>query len=312
MGRPRAVSQTMESDLFNGSLPFPVNFTTLAIALALLLAALAFTRGVIGMFVGLACLLAGAFVAYSSHSLIPGWLSHVSEDPSPRFVFLVAVAIGFSVYVALRLLAGAFLLSPFRREGKKKLVGGLAGAALSLIPAATLIVVLCVGLRMAGTLFSIEHTQAGAAAEDGEEEVERPFWARWNEALDRDYLGALIAQIDPLAARARGAISTLLVAFAEDGAVEGKLAEDAIGAEVMQNPSLRGLADDPEVAAYLERGDYIQLLRHPKLREVATDPEVRKLLESLQVERAVDSSLYVAENSGEKRRRQRGTRFLPR
>ena len=90
----------MESDLFNGSLPFPVNFTTLAIALALLLAALAFTRGVIGMFVGLVCLLTGAFVAYSSHSLIPGWLSHISEDPSPRFVFFIAVAIGFSVYVS--------------------------------------------------------------------------------------------------------------------------------------------------------------------------------------------------------------------
>jgi hypothetical protein len=302
----------MESDLFNGSLPFAVNFTTLAIALALLLAALAFTRGVIGMFVGLVCLLAGAFVGYSSHSQLPGWLSHVSENPSPRFVFFVAIGIAFSVYVALRLLAGAFLLSPFRREGKKKLVGGLAGAVLSLIPAAALIVVLCVGLRMAGTLFSIEHTQAGVAAEEGAEEVERPFWARWNEALDRDYLGALIAQVDPLAARARGAISTLLVALGEDGAVEANLAENPAAAEMLRNPALRGLAEDPEVSRYVERGEYIQLLRHPKLREVAADPEVRKLLESLQVERAVDSSLYAAEDGEVRRRRQRGARFLPR
>ena len=50
----------MESDLFNGSLPFPVNFTTIAIALAILLAIIAFVRGVIGMFVGIVCLLAGA------------------------------------------------------------------------------------------------------------------------------------------------------------------------------------------------------------------------------------------------------------
>ena len=43
----------MESDLFNGALPFPINFTTLSIALVILIAVIAFLRGVIGMFVGL-------------------------------------------------------------------------------------------------------------------------------------------------------------------------------------------------------------------------------------------------------------------
>ena len=35
----------MESDLFNGALPFPVNFTTIAIGLVILLALIAFVRG---------------------------------------------------------------------------------------------------------------------------------------------------------------------------------------------------------------------------------------------------------------------------
>lgn len=298
----------MESDLFNGSLPFPVNFTSLAIGLVVLLAALAFTRGVVGMFVGLACLLAGAFVAYSSHPLLPGWLSPIVASPSPRFVFFVALGAGFSVYVVLRLLAGA-VLSPLRRTMGKKMVGGALGAVLSLIPAAALIVVICVGLRMAGTLFSIEHTDAGVAAKEGAEEVERPFWARWNEALDRDYLGSMIAKIDPLAARARGAISTLLVAL-KDPAAGKNLAGDPVAASLFNNPALRDLADDPEVLGYLERGEYMQLLRHPKLHVAATDPEVRGLLERLPVERAVDSSLYVAEGDDDPRTRQRRARGL--
>jgi len=298
----------MESDLFSGALPFPVNFTTLAITLAVLLAVLAFTRGVVGMFVGVACLLAGAFVAYSSYSLLPEWLSHVAENPSPRFVFFVAVGIGFSVYVVLRLLAGV-ILSPLRRTVGKNLVGGVLGATLSLVPAAVLIVVVCIGLRMAGTIFSIEHTDAGVAAAEGAEEVERPFWARWNEALDRDYLGAMIAKVDPLAARARGAISTLLVALKDPVAGEN-LADDPVSAPLFSNSMLRDLAADPEVLGYLGRGEYIQLMRHPKLREVAADPEVRGLLEGWQVEPAVDSSLYVAEDAGDQRRRQRRVRVL--
>ena len=47
----------MESDLFIGTLPFPINFTTLSIGLVILIAVIAFLRGVIGMFVGLACIL---------------------------------------------------------------------------------------------------------------------------------------------------------------------------------------------------------------------------------------------------------------
>jgi hypothetical protein len=299
----------MESDLFNGSLPFPVNFTTLAIGLALVLAVIAAVRGVIGMFVGLACLLAGAFVGYSSHSMLPGWLSQIDDNPSPRFVFFVAIGIGFSAYVMLRLLAGAILLSPLRRAGGKRLIGGPIGAALSLVPATGLVFVVGVTLRMAGSLFSVEHTDAGVAIEDGQSVAERPFWARWNEAMDRDYLGALVAKLDPLAASARGAITNLLVAL-KDNAAGGKLAEDPAAAGVLRSDSLRDMANDPEIRQLVERGDFIALFDHPKMKQVASDPEIAKLLKGFQVEKAVDSSLYAVEDSGELRRRERRLRLF--
>ena len=51
----------MESDLFNGTLPFPINFTTLSIGLVILIALIAFLRGVIGMFVGFVCMMVGVY-----------------------------------------------------------------------------------------------------------------------------------------------------------------------------------------------------------------------------------------------------------
>ena len=300
----------MESDLFNGTLPFPVNFTTVAIAMAILLALVAAARGVIGMFIGLACLLAGAFVGYSSHSMLPGWLSHIDEDPSPRFVFFVAVGIGFFTYLPLRMLAGAILISPLRKAGGGRLVGGPVGAALSLVPAAGLILLLGVMIRLAGSLFSVEHTDAGVATADGEAVDGRPFWARWNEAMDRDYLGALVSNLDPLAARARGAISNLLVTL-QDNAAGGKLAEDPAAGSLLRSDSLRELTNDPEIRQLVDSGDFIALFDHPLMKKVASSPEIAELLKNLQVEKAVDSSLFAVEDGGELVRRERRLRFAP-
>jgi len=298
----------MESDLFNGSLPFPVNFTTIAIALAILLALIAFVRGVIGMFVGILCLLAGAFVGYWCHSLIPGWISVFTEQPSPRFAFFAALGIGFSVYICLRLVAGAFLLAPMRKKKEGRLLGGVFGAALSLIPAAVVIFVLGLGLWMAGALFSLGNTDAGVTAQEGEVVTERPFWARWNEALDRDYVASVIAKIDPIAVRAKGALLNLMVAL-KDNAAGGKLSEDPAAGRVLRNKKVRELDKDPEISRLVEKGDYTRLINHPKVKEVAADREVSGLLEDLNVEQAVDESLYAVEKSGNRVRRMRSMRF---
>ncbi len=285
------------SDLFNGQLPFPINFTTIAIGLAVVLAAVAFLRGVLGMFVGLGCLAAGAFAGYWSHDRLPEWLGQVSEDPQPRVVFFASLAIAFIAYVVLRLLAGAILLSPLRRSGSK-LIGGPVGAALSLIPAAGAIFVIGIALRMAGSFFSVEHTDAGVATEEGGRVAERPFWARLNEAMDRDQLGSLIARLDPLKARARGAISNLLVTL-KDNAAGGKLSDDPLTANVLSSEAMRNLADDPELRELAERGDFIRLLDHPKVRDAAANPKIAELLRDLRVEQVVDRSLFApAEGEG--------------
>ena len=298
----------MESDLFNGNLPFPVNFTTIAIGLAILLALIAFVRGVIGMFLGMICLLAGAFVGYWCHSHIPGWIGVFTEQPSPRFAFFAALAIGFSVYICLRLIVGAFLLAPMRKKKEGRLLGGIFGAALSLIPAAVVIFVLGLGLWMAGALFSVGNTDAGVAAQEGEVVTERPFWARWNEALDSDYIASVIAKIDPVAVRAKGALLNLMVAL-KDNAAGGKLSEDPGAGRVLRNAKVRELDKDPEISKLVEKGDYTRLINHPKVKEVAADPEVSGLLEDLHVEKAVDSSLYAVEKSGKRVRRVRSMRF---
>ena len=59
----------------------------------------------------------------------------------------------------------------------------------------------------------------------------------------------------------------------------------------------------------MEKGDYTRLINHPKVREVAVDREVSGLLEDVHVEKAVDSSLYAVEKSGNRVRRTRSMRF---
>jgi hypothetical protein len=161
---------------------------------------------------------------------------------------------------------------------------------------------------MAGALFSLGNTDAGVTAREGEVVTERPFWARWNEALDRDYVASVIAKIDPIAVRAKGALLNLMVAL-KDNAAGGKLSEDPAAGRVLRNKKVRELDKDPEISRLVEKGDYTRLINHPKVKEVAADREVSGLLEDLNVEQAVDESLYAVEKSGNRVRRMRSMRF---
>ena len=109
----------MESDLFNGALPFPINFTVLSISLIILIALIAFLRGVIGMFFGLGCMFVGAYCGYVIYPRLPELLSNFIESPSPLLVYALTVILAFCVYLFLRLLVGAFIISPFRKKERK-------------------------------------------------------------------------------------------------------------------------------------------------------------------------------------------------
>ena len=213
------------------------------------------------------------------------------DDPSPLLIFSLTLGSAFCVYLFLRLLAGAFVLSPFRKEEKKRFLRGPIGMVLSLIPATALIFVLGVALWTAGTLFSVEHTKEGVSVQPGSNAVERPFWARWNYALERDWIGKVIGKIDPLSARATGAISNFLVTLKDDSA-GGQLTKHPEISRVLRTPGIRDLADDPEIAELIKNVDYIRLLNHSKMRSTASDPEFNKLIDDLPVEEIVDKSLY--------------------
>lgn len=281
----------MESDLFNGALPFPVNFTILSISLALLIGLIAFLRGVIGMFFGLGCMFVGTYCGFILYPQLPNILSHVIDEPSPLWVFSITITASFCVYLFLRLLVGAFIISPFTKKEKKPFLRGPVGMVLSLVPACALILVLGIALWTAGTLLSVDYTESGISAQPGTSNEARPFWARWNYALERDHLGHLIGKIDPLSARAKGAISNLLVTLKDDSAGE-KLSKKPKVSRVLRTKGLKDLVNDPEVSELIEKGDHVGLINHPKMQIIASDPEVNKLLDGLAVEKMIDESIY--------------------
>ena len=281
----------MESDLFNGALPFPVNFTILSISLILFIGLIAFLRGVIGMFFGLGCMFVGAYCGYIIYPLLPDILSQFIENPSPILVFSLTIISSFCVYLFLRLLVGAFVISPFKKKEKKPLLRGPVGMVLSLIPASALILVLGIAFWTAGTLLSVDYTNSGIVDQPGTSKEVRPFWARWNYAMERDYLGNVIGKIDPLSSRAKGAISNFLVTLMDDSA-GAELSKKPKVSRVLRTKGINELANDPEVSELLKKGDHLALINHPKLKAIAADPEVNKLLNDLPVEKIVDESIY--------------------
>ena len=72
---------------------------------------------------------------------------------------------------------------------------------------------------------------------------------------DSDYVASVIAKIDPVAVRAKGALLNLMVAL-KDNAAGGKLSEDHYAGEVLRNAKVRELDKDPEISRLVEKGDY--------------------------------------------------------
>jgi hypothetical protein len=67
--------------------------------------------------------------------------------------------------------------------------------------------------------------------------------------------------------------------------------------EIMANPRMAALVNDPEVATAAERRDLFTLIRNPKMIAAATDPELSKLLMNLDLQKALDYALPPAQTS---------------
>ena len=222
------------------------------------------------------------------------------EQPlSPRVVAYSTVIVGVLAFIVSRWLLG-LLAKPFtfRADGKPR-GGGLFGALLGLIPAAGLIYVIAVVLRLVGTSESMAFVGESVGTQEGEKKPQPMWMQRVQSILDSDPLADLLAKVDPFIDRGAAAVSELLVG-AKDEVSATTIQSDPKLKNVLDHPEIRKLLADPEIQEILQRGDYSRLLQNAKISEAARAPGLRKNLDHDHIEKTVEEALY--DESGKRKR----------
>ncbi|MFT4549520.1 MAG: hypothetical protein ACI9UA_001020 [Pseudoalteromonas tetraodonis] len=287
---------TDSSDLLNGLLPFPVSFTTLALILFIIIAAIGFVRGVLRMIFGAIALAIGSIAAYFTYQNAPLFFER------PRVILIVSIVAGLVVYLLARKLILGILLRPLL--GKHRGVMGGKGALVSIIPAAFLIWTLANGFRLSGTMMEMEQTEKNVTAAEGEK-IEDGWIAHLRGAMDNDWLASFLAKIDPFVERGKAALVQILISSKDEGAPDAIASYDKDAAEVIRHPAIQKLKSDPEIRQLIDNGEYVQLLQHPKVREAAKNNRITDKLKSIDIGATLEKALYSSQGKDQPKVRTR-------
>jgi uncharacterized membrane protein required for colicin V production len=281
--------------------PIPVNFTSIAVGILALVMVIGAARGVVRMFFGLGALVFALIVAYVWYQQMPEVSAGMEAPLSPRVVGYSTLFVGVLAFIVSRWIFG-LLAKPFtyRNDGKPR-GGGLLGALLGLIPAAGLIYVIAIVLRLVSTSESVAFIGDSVETAEGETKPEPAWMQQIRSVLNSDPLANLIAKIDPFIDRGAAVISELLVSFKDQSSAESMQMDPKLR-QVFENPNFKNLLDDPEIQDILQRGDYGALLQNKKVAAAARAPELQTSLDPALIEERVDAALY-DENGKRKRPR---------
>ncbi|MEZ5304811.1 MAG: hypothetical protein R3F11_29810 [Verrucomicrobiales bacterium] len=207
---------------------FPIGLA--AIALIVAYAGYAVIRGVFRMAVGGAALLAGGLIGYWAFGALPGLLGD-KVDFTPGMLLGSAAGVGIAAYVVIRgaikkVVGGA-------AQGAKR--GGIAAAALGLIPIGGLVWLGGSALRDTGLLAELD--QIGQAVDQGGGEAkadDSPF-AGWRRSIDDSWVGSLVGAFSPQEDDAAASLSKLLLVFKDPAAWDALKANPQI-ALILEHP----------------------------------------------------------------------------
>lgn len=241
--------------------------------------------------------------------------------PVPDFVLsvLTGALVGLVVYHVVNILGRTLTRRTREREpGAGRLAWGVGGMVLGGVGALVNLWVVCIGLRLLGSVAE-GHVRAeeerradgvpprttardvepsrppavrrrGEATSPGAWEAGLRGLAEVRNTLETGVVGEVVTALDPVPARIYATLNKL-ARVVSDPAALGRFRNGVFAREFSADPRLMALLDDPAVSRDLAAKDYRALLTSPRLREAANDRGLAARLKRFDLERALDAAL---------------------
>lgn len=293
------------------TLPIPLDFTTVALGIVAVTMLVATVRGVVRLAFSLLALAAGVLVAYVVYERLPEYSATLDHPFTPRTLVYSSIGVGVATFFLVRVIVGK-LLNPLAFSEGKPRGRGVVGALFGFVPASAIVWVIVVALRMTGAVEDLGHTDDSVRAEEGTLEKESPWLARLRAALKSNTVAQWMAKLDPFVDKGKEALSKLLIS-AQDMAVAERLGSNSKDmGQILADPKVRALLEDPEIINLLKRGEHVALMQNPKVQEASESLRMNERMAEMEVEEEVDRALYTkpeAEENAPRVRRKPRLRF---
>ena len=265
-------------------IPTELTFTTVAAAIAVLLAIKAFITGVLRQIWGMLCLAGGCVAGYFIFQNGNEWLGKVIDHPSGNLVLGTSIAGGTAVWLGGKGLVHKIYKGITDSGGKERtMTGRLVGAVVSLAPTSVLVWVIATVLRLSGSLSEMSHIDSAVRATDGTPAQEVGMVAKLRRELDQGWLGDVLKKTDPFTTEAGHQLASLLVLYKDADAWARLKHSHPDIAKLLDNEKVRRALNDKQVRNSVAFGEHASLLVEPEIVEAAKDPEVARQLMYLDI-----------------------------
>jgi uncharacterized membrane protein required for colicin V production len=295
----------------SGSLLWQLVFVSFAVILMLFEVVRGWRLGLMRQIMRLAAIAAGCTAGFFGGRPFVPLARAFLKMPDPILSILCGAALALITCVALSGL-GAIL---FRRtaqlnSGFARIICGFAGSVLGFFFGLLILWLVVVSVRAVGAVAEAQ-LRRRAPPEYADKsgmwhalEVRRRFLAESNDdcaafaaslarlknSVERGPLGEAVRQIDPVPQKNYEMLGKLAAVLYSPERTRRFLSFPG-ARELSEHPKIAALRDDPEIAATIAQGQFLELLRNPRVIEVANDPVIAKRIKKFQFERALDYAL---------------------
>lgn len=223
-------------------------------------------------------------IAGKSAAALMGWIS----PGSAALVGLVVGAVVMLLVLGLALLLSAILFKRTAQQppGPMRLLFGGGGAFFGLLTGVFILWSAISLIRFVGT---ISETAIARTPAEQVPVITRIF-ATLKESLELGPVGETVKSIDPVSPQTYLVISRVSELAKNEDAMRRFLDYPGIQ-EVLQNPLITPLLNDPQMAQAASDGNYLAIMQNPALLRAAQDPDFQKQLASIDLAGALEYAL---------------------
>ncbi len=250
-------------------------------------------NGIVRQVLRIVAILAGYIAGYKLGPVLTPMVPDVAVLGSAQPA-IISILTGFLTYLILRFIINMLFRKTREQESAlMRIIYGIGGATVGLFFSVFFLVAFLVGVRLLGTIvdaqFHVAEKRHEKLPDDTRTTVMKQL-SKARQAIENGPVAAVVETIDPTPSSVYKTLDRVARVTSDPDAMNRFVSYPGTR-QLMQHPSLKKLADDPDIQTMVQKKDYVHLMQNPKVTEMFKDDSLRTKLKTFEFNKAMDYAL---------------------